>query len=96
VIPRGWAHTRPDWVCEILSPGHEKRDLVDKIATLQRAGVPYYWIVDRVKKKLLLHRLEREQYIVQTALPGETIFEPPFEACELRTAVLFGDEDDEE
>ncbi len=95
-IPTGWAHTRPDWVCEILSPGHEKRDLVDKLTTLQLAGVPYYWIVDLAKRELLLHHLERERYVVHTARPGETIFAPPFEASELRSAILFGDEDDEE
>src|SRR5438552_90457 len=36
---------RPDWVCEIASPNHEKRDFVDKPAVLHRAGVPHYWIL---------------------------------------------------
>jgi Uma2 family endonuclease len=33
---------RPDWVCELLSPSNQKRDLIDKMRVLHAAGVPHY------------------------------------------------------
>lgn len=89
--------TRPDWVCELLSPGHHKRDRVDKSAVLFRSKVPHYWIVDPEEKLLEIYRWTPEGYtLVRTAGPGETVRAEPFDAVELRTSVLFGDEDDDE
>jgi Uma2 family endonuclease len=97
-LPTGWpARVRPDWVCELLSPGHEKRDLHDKWQVLQRAGVPYYWIVNPEEQLLHAYRLENGRYsCVLTATSGETIRAEPFDAVELRSSVLFGLEDDDE
>ena len=95
-LPSGWVPVRPDWVCEILSRGHEKRDLADKLATLHAAGVPNYWIIDHIKRVLFLYEYEAGGYRVRLVHAGEVISAAPFEACELRTAVIFGDEDDEE
>jgi Uma2 family endonuclease len=97
-LPNTWpSMIRPDWVCELLSPGHEKRDLHDKWRVLQNAGVPHYWIVHPEEKVLHGYRWERSGYTcVVTAGPGEVIRAEPFDAVELRTSVLFGDEDDDE
>lgn len=97
-LPTGWpARVRPDWVCELLSPGHEKRDLHDKWQVLQRAGVPYYWIIHPEEQLLRVYRLERGHYsCVLTASSGETLHAEPFDAVELRSSVLFGVEDDDE
>ena len=97
-IPNTWPSAiRPDWVCELLSPGHEKRDLHDKWQVLQRAGVPHYWIVHPEEKVLHVYRLENDRYsCVLTATKGELIRAEPFDAVELRAGVLFGDEDDDE
>lgn len=88
---------RPDWVCEIISPGHEKRDEFEKFWTLFRARVPHYWLVDRENRFLRIHRWEPHGYL---ALPpigeGQTVRAEPFEAVELRTNVLFGLEPDDE
>ncbi len=96
--PHGFPiRTRPDWVCEILSPSNEKRDLVQKPRTLLAAQVPHYWILDVHEKVLLVQRWTRDGYTtVQQAMAGETVRAEPFDAIELRVSILFGDEEDEE
>ncbi len=94
--PTGWpVRLRPDWVCEIASPNHEKADLVTKPRTLHAAEVPHYWVIDPEEKILLVHRWSRDGYIVvQRAATGETVRAEPFEAIELQVGELFGDDDD--
>lgn len=88
---------RPDWVCEILSPSNEKRDLVDKMHTLHRAGVGHYWILNPEEKILVVHRHQAEGYLVAlTASSGDVVRAEPFADTELRVGVLFGDDDDDE
>ncbi len=88
---------RPDWVCELLSPRNEKRDLVDKLQGLHRAAVPYYWIANPQDRTLVVHRWEPKGYlIVLTASAGEVVRAEPFDAVELAIDVLFGDADDDD
>jgi len=91
-----WVRVRPDWVCEVLSPSHEKRDLIDKLGVMYAAGVPDYWVIDYEEKILFMYQHGSTGYVVSTVGTGAVIRARPFEAVELRTAVLFGDEDDEE
>jgi Uma2 family endonuclease len=95
--PRGRPiRVRPDWVCEMLSPSNEKRDLIDKLRVLQLAGVPHYWIGNPQEETLVVHRWEPKGYlIVLTAASGDVVRAEPFEAVELRVDVLFGDPDDD-
>jgi Uma2 family endonuclease len=95
-LTRAWARVRPDWLCEVLSPSHEKRELVDKLAVLHAAGVPDYWVIDYDEKIVFMYEHRPEGYVMHTVSTGAVIRARPFEAVELRTAVLFGDEDDEE
>ena len=67
------------------------------MTSLHAAGVPHYWVVNREEKILYVYRYSPDGYVlVKTATSGETIRAEPFDAVELRTAVLFDDEDDEE
>ena len=94
--PNSWpVRIRPDWVCEILSPRHERNDLVVKPRVLHAAEVPHYWVVDPEERILLVHRWSEGYTIVQRAAAGETVRAEPFEAIELRVGVLSGDDDDE-
>lgn len=95
--PTEWpVRLRPDWVCEIVSPKHERHDLVDKPRVLHAAEVPHYWILDPEERILLVHRWSHDGYtVVQRAAAGEAVRAEPFDAIELRVGVLFGDEEDE-
>lgn len=95
--PSEWpVRLRPDWVCEIVSPKHERHDLVDKPRVLHAAEVPHYWILDPEERILLVHRWAQDGYtVVQRAAAGETIRAEPFHAIELRVGVLFGDDEDD-
>lgn len=89
--------TRPDWACELLSPSNAKRDLVDKFQVLHANQVPHYWIADPVEKTLIVHRWEPRGYLtVVTAGLGDVVRAEPFESADLRIAVLFGVEDEDE
>jgi Uma2 family endonuclease len=95
--PAEWpVRVRPDWVCEIVSPKHERNDLVVKPRVLHAAEVPHYWILDPEEKLLLVHRWSPEGYtVVQRVAAGETVRPEPFDAIELRVGVLFGDDEDD-
>jgi Uma2 family endonuclease len=97
-IPTAWpVVVRPDWVCELLSPTHEKRDRIDKWNVLFRAKVPHYWIVNPEERLLEVHRWTPSGYeFALKATSGDLVRAEPFDAVELRAAVLFGDEDDDE
>lgn len=97
-LPREWpAKIRPDWVCEVLSPGHKKRDRVDKWQVLFRAGMPHYWLVDPEERVLEVYKWTPTGYtVVLTATSGDVIRAEPFDVVELRASVLFGDEEDDE
>src|SRR2546427_10873751 len=79
--PVEWpVRVRPDWVCEIVSPKHEKHDVITKPRTLHAAAVPYHWLVDPEEKVLLVHRWSSDGYIVvQRAAAGETVRAEPFD-----------------
>jgi len=98
IEPTEWpVRIRPDWVCEIVSPKHERHDCVDKPRVLHAAEVPHYWILDPDEKILLVHRWSPNGYtVVQRAAAGETVRAEPFEAIELRVSALFGDEDEDD
>ena len=82
---------RPDWAAEILSPSTPRYDLVDKLRTLEKNGVPYYWVVDPEHEILTVHRLGREGYVnALTAGIGDNVRAEPCESVEISVAALFG------
>ena len=60
--PAGIMTVLPDSVCEILSPGHERKDTITHFLRLQRAGVPHYWIIDPEDRILIAHGLDDGRY----------------------------------
>ena len=84
--------TRPDWVCEVLSEGHERVDRFVKRSVYQRYEIPHYWIVDPVQETLTVLRWTPEGHvIVADALRGERLRAEPFEAVEIDVDAIFGD-----
>ena len=86
---------RPDWICEILST-NRRNDLIKKKRAYHRHEVGHYWLVDPVDEILTAHRWHPDGDVeVLSADRDERVRAEPFEAIELRVAVLFGDDDDE-
>jgi Uma2 family endonuclease len=83
---------RPDWVCEVVSPSNASNDTVKKLRTLQRHGLPHYWLVEPERQTLTVLRWTAEGFLtVLTATGGEVVRAEPFEALELPVAALFGE-----
>jgi Uma2 family endonuclease len=97
-MPSEWpVKISPDWVCEIVSPKHERQDLVVKPRVLHAAQVPHYWVLHPEQKMLIVNRWTQVGYTaVLNVTSGETVRVEPFEAIEIRVGELFGDEDDED
>ncbi len=51
-------HGAPDWIIEIVSPSSRNMDYYLKLAEYKKAGVKEYWIVDPMKKVILVYPME--------------------------------------
>ena len=89
--PSGIVELAPDWVCEIVSPGHERKDTLT-LLLLQRHRVPHYWLIWPEERALLAYGLDGGSYRIVANLslapdpaPGiERAAIPPFEAVPIR------------
>lgn len=93
-LPAPWdmrpIDTRPDWVCEVLSPSNVAHDRVQKRRLYATHGVPFYWIVDPEARTLEALRLEDHTWVdAGTYDDTATARIPPFEAIELEVGRLF-------
>lgn len=82
---------RPDWICEVLSPGNAVHDRVLKLRRYHQAGVPHYWVLDPVERELFVYRHTPDGYLLAlAAFAGEVVRAEPFEAIELDVAGILG------
>jgi Uma2 family endonuclease len=83
--------SRPDWVCEILSPSTARYDVVQKQRTLHLHDVPYYWILDPEHETLTVLRYADAAYLrILDAGVGDRVRAEPFDAVEISVGELFG------
>jgi len=93
--PTGIMNVMPDWVCEIISPGHERKDLFYNFLLLQRTGVAFYWIISPEDRTLIAHELSDRKYRVVFSMEypeDETSGKariPPFEEMEIDSSYVF-------
>jgi Uma2 family endonuclease len=92
--PRGIMEITPDWVCEIVSPGHEKKDTVYNFITLQQYKVPYYWLIWPEDKVLIAYKLAGTKYsvietIAETIKGGGKYRIEPFDTIEFDLGYIF-------
>jgi len=81
---------RPDWVCEGLSPRTAVRDQNEKRTIYERAGVPWYWVVDPQNRTITVLRLVTDGFVVSQVVGDDgTAALPPFEAVEIDLKTLF-------
>jgi len=91
-LPTGVIDLTPDWVCEIVSPGHERKDTLTLFLLLQRHKVPYYWLIWPEDKVLIAHQLDGDSYRVVKTITGQTKARiPPFDDIELDLSYILGD-----
>jgi Uma2 family endonuclease len=93
--PSGIIDVRPDWVCEIVSPGHERKDTLTLLLLLQRHRVPHYWLIWPDERTLVAYGLDGGSYRIvadRTASgpdAGRAAI-PPFEAVPIDLGYILG------
>lgn len=90
--PSGVMEIAPDWVCEITSPGHEKKDYLDIFLLLQKYQVPYYWIISPEDQTLIAYKLIDGKYsVIETIEHGRgRVRIEPFVEVDLDLNDVFG------
>ncbi|MGL5436509.1 MAG: Uma2 family endonuclease [Lachnospiraceae bacterium] len=53
-------HGAPDWIIEIVSPSSKRMDYYTKLALYRAAGVLEYWIVDPLRKTILVYDMQHD------------------------------------
>jgi Uma2 family endonuclease len=61
-----WFHWAPEIVVEVVSPGSELREYVEKREEYLALGIKEYWIVDGAKKQILILRRVRGKWSDRT------------------------------
>lgn len=85
----------PDWICEILST-NKRTDLITKKRAYHQHQVQHYWLVDPIEETLAVYRWQSDGYVeVLIAERHELVRAEPFDAIQLRVAVLSGEDDEE-
>lgn len=94
--PRGFVELTPDWVCEIVSPRHERKDTLSLFLLLQRHRVPFYWLIWPEDRTLIAHQLDGEGYRVIATITQPTAEQarariPPFDSVEINLEYILGE-----
>ncbi len=90
--PSGVVDITPDWVCEIVSPGHISKDSVKILNLLMDNQVPYYWIVDPEEKSLTVYQFVKDGYKVIVSIQEQSkVRLQPFPEIEFDLAYIFGE-----
>ncbi len=61
----------PDWVIEIVSPSSRAMDYLKKLFKYQTAGVKEYWIVDPMRKQVIVYRFDADEYSIHYSFTDE-------------------------
>ena len=89
--PKGVMEIMPDWVCEIVSPGHESKDTVRNFNTLMRYKVPYYWIIWPEDEALIAYKLVDGKYLaIESIEGGGKVRVEPFKEIDFDLDYIFG------
>lgn len=64
----------PDLVIEVLSPGNNRKELVDKFLIYEEAGIKEYWIINSEKRLLVIYQLNGKGKYEKANNPVSAIF----------------------
>jgi Uma2 family endonuclease len=56
---RGWLEIAPDLAVEVISPNDTFSEVMDKVASYLNAGVRLVWLVDPLRRRVLVHAQDR-------------------------------------
>ncbi len=81
---------RPDWVCEMLSPGSAALDQGEKKSLYAKSGVPFYWIVDPLNRTIVVLALRDGAFEVVAVVGDQGCARlVPFDEIELELDSMF-------
>lgn len=90
--PSGVVNITPDWVCEIISPGHISKDTITILNILKDNKVPYYWIIDPEEKALTVYEFVDDSYKVIASIQNQSkVRLEPFTEIEFDLDFIFGE-----
>lgn len=84
-----WSVWIPAVVIEVVSESSRDRDYNDKPLDYATFGVPEYWLFDRTKKEVVIHKRRRGMYVPQVLKSGETYQTTLLPGFELRLDEIF-------
>lgn len=91
VGPDGKVHGAPLLVVELLSPGGETRDRVEKFRAYREEGVGWYWLIDPELLDLEEYHLEEGRYVGTARHSCGEVFRPGvFTGLEIDLESLLG------
>jgi Putative restriction endonuclease len=79
----------PDWVCEILSPGTNRRDRTDKMRIYAAYSVGHLWLLDPVERFLEVYQRQNMEWLrIGYFVDDDIVSAPPFEALSFRLSQI--------
>ncbi len=85
-----WIETRPDWVCEVLSPLTTRLDREARREIYAREGVGHLWVLDPVERYLEVFALSAGSWLLMSTIShSDAVSAPPFEAISFPLSNLF-------
>jgi Uma2 family endonuclease len=90
LLSEGPIRQPPDLAVEVISPGSERMDRIDKLAAYRAFGIAHYWIVDPKGRSVKAFKLRRKKYVVAGGGKGnERVSLAPLEELEIALADLW-------
>jgi hypothetical protein len=84
-----WSSWVPELVIEVVSPGSEERDYVEKREEYLRVGVQLYWVVDADKGEMLTLRRRGGRWDEEVVRPPAVYRPTLFPGLEFDVAAVF-------
>ena len=79
----------PNLIIEVLSPSNSSSDTIIKFNLYQKYGIPEYWIIDPMTKKVFIWVLENEQYTLKIQCNFDDKFiSPRFNGLEIDMSLV--------
>ena len=88
----GKIHGVPTMVVELISPGGQTRDRVDRFDAYRDEGVEWYWLIDSQTLDVEEYHLEGGRYVCTSRHAGGSVFRPlVFPELEIDFAALMAE-----